>query len=276
MTISVLMSVYKSEKPDYLERALRSVWDDQELKPNELVIIQDGPVGEDLAAVLNRWQERHGNVFTLLRNEQNVGLTKSLNKGISVIKNDLIARMDSDDISAPTRFKEQVEYLEAHPEVSVVGGSLQEFNTGAENLGVRTYPLTHEDAMKYMFKASPFAHPAVMMRRSMFDKVKYDERFRMSQDIALWYDAVCAGFKFGNIPSIALYFRRDGDVFRRRARAKAWNEFKIYMNGIRRVYGPVTYKYVYAISRLTFRLMPVWIVKMVYGSKARTKFLQKK
>ena len=128
----------------------------------------------------------------------------------------------------------------------------------------------------YICKASPLAHPSVMMRREIFDVVKYDERFRMSQDIALWYDAICAGFNIANIDDVVLFFRREDNVYKRRGKKKAINEFRIYMNGIRRFYGLFTWRYIYAILRLIFRLMPTWIIKKCYDSKVRQNLLTAK
>lgn len=276
MQISVLMSVYKSENPAYMDRALRSVWDDQTLKPDEIVLVQDGALGDELNDVITQWKTRLGAKLVTLRNETNLGLTKSLNKGLQHAKGKFIARMDSDDVSCPKRFESQVNYLNAHPEITIVGGSLQEFDAENECLNVRYYPQTPEEVKRYIYKASPLAHPTVMMRREMFDNgLKYDERFRMSQDIALWYDALCAGYLIGNLDEVTICFRRDGDVFKRRSRQKAYNEFKIYMNGIRRYYGLFSWKYVYPIARLVFRLMPVSVVKWIYDSKMRKKVLEK-
>lgn len=270
------MSVYKSENPAYMDRALRSVWDDQTLKPDEIVLVQDGPLGDELNEVIIRWKTRLGSKLVTLRNETNLGLTKSLNKGLQHAKGKFIARMDSDDVSCPKRFESQVNYLNIHPEIAIVGGSLQEFDSENECLNVRHYPLTPEEVKRYIYKASPLAHPTVMMRRDMFDNgLKYDERFRMSQDIALWYDALCAGYQIGNLDEVTICFRRDGDVFKRRSRQKAYNEFKIYMNGIRRYYGLFSWRYVYPIARLVFRLMPVSVVKWIYDSKMRKKVLEK-
>ena len=100
MSISVLMSVYKSEKADYLARALRSVWTDQTLKPDEIVLVEDGPLGDELIRVIIDWKSLLRERLVLLRNDCNLGLTKSLNKGLSVVKSDFIARMDSDDIAS--------------------------------------------------------------------------------------------------------------------------------------------------------------------------------
>lgn len=275
MTISVLMSVYKSEEPTYLDRALQSVWDDQTVKPIQIVLVEDGPLGEGLRVVVDQWKGKLEKTLTVLVNEQNIGLTKSLNKGLAVVKGDLIARMDSDDISLPERFKLQEKYLEEHPNIDIVGGSLREFDDKNPELRVRHYPLTHEEAVVYMCKACPLAHPTVMMRKRMFDDgIQYNEKYRMSQDIALWYDAVLAGYKIANLPEITINFRSQGDVFKRRSRAKAWNEFKIYMGGIYRIHGLLTTKYKYPIARLCFRLMPPCLVKRVYGSKVRTRMLE--
>jgi glycosyltransferase involved in cell wall biosynthesis len=276
MTISILISVYNSEKPQYLNRALQSIWCNQTLKPDEIVLVEDGPLSVELLSIIKNWKLTLGDQLKIIRNEVNLGLTKSLNKGIDYIKSDFIARMDSDDISHPQRFEKQMAYLLSHPDVSVVGGSLQEFNSENECLNVRHYPLNNEDVLHYICKASPLAHPTVMIRREIFDNgIHYNERFLTSQDIALWYDILCAGYKIGNIDDVTIYFRCDDDVFKRRNKKKAFNEFKIYMAGINRLYGWCTWRYVYPIARLTFRLLPVTIIKWVYGSNIRKRILEK-
>lgn len=274
MSISVLISVYKSERPEFLQKALHSVWDSQTLKPDEIVLIEDGPLTNELLNVLNKWEHRLGNKLKRIVNKQNLGLTKSLNRGLKVATGEYIARMDSDDISTPERFELQCKYLDTHPGISVVGGSLQEFDSTSDNLGIRHYPLTNEQVIKYIKKASPLAHPTVMMRREIFDaNIYYDERYRTSQDIALWFDILVSGRKIANLNEVTIKFRRDGDVFRRRSRDKAKNELIIYLQGIRRLYGYFNPYYIYPIIRFIFRILPVSIVKMIYGSSLRTKFL---
>lgn len=277
MSISVLMSVYKNEYPQYLDRSIKSIWTDQTIKPSEIILIEDGPLSDELEQTINRWKELIGNKLIIHKNETNLGLTKSLNIGLKIASSDFIARMDSDDISDPKRFERQTKYLETHPDVAIVGGAMQEFNSSNPKLNVRHYPRNNEEVMHTIYKASPLAHPTVMMRSEIFrNGLKYDERYRTSQDIALWFDAICAGYKIGNIDDITLYFRRDDEMFRRRSRAKAWNEFRIYMNGVRRVYGLFSLKYVFPISRLIFRLMPLSVVKFIYGSKIRHYVVDKK
>ena len=279
MTISVLMSVYKSEKGEFLDRSLQSVWDDQTRKPEQIVLIEDGAIPEELELIIDNFQLRVNASgvakMVVVKLPVNGGLTKALNAGIKHVTGDLIARMDSDDISAPQRFELQEKFLRENLEIDILGGSMQEFDDEHECLNVRHYPLTHEDACKYIVKACPLAHPAVMMRRRIFDEgLHYDERYRMSQDIKLWYDAILAGYRMANLQEIILYFRQQGDVFRRRSRVKAWNEFKIYMNGIYRMHGLFTLAYRYPIARYVFRNLPPSLVKKIYESGMRKKVLE--
>lgn len=275
MTLSVIISVYQTENPKYFEEALKSVWDDQTRKPEQIVLVEDGPLTEGLYNVVNAWKKKLGDVLYVCQNEKNLGLTKSLNIALDHVSSDLVARMDSDDRSDAMRFERQVAFLESHPDVDIVGGALQEFDEKHDCLNIRQYPKTHEEVKKYIMKACPLAHPSVMMRMKIFrDGLRYDERYRMSQDIQLWFDAILKGYHIGNIPEVVLYFRRAGDVFKRRSRVKAKNEFKIYMNGIYRMHGLWTTAYRYPIARYIFRNLPTPIVKWIYGSRLRTKVLK--
>ena len=242
-------------------------------------MIEDGAIPEELELIIDSFQLRVNASgvakMVVVKLPVNGGLTKALNAGIKHVTGDLIARMDSDDISAQQRFELQEKFLLENPEIDILGGSMQEFDDEHECLNVRHYPLTHEDACKYIVKACPLAHPAVMMRRRIFDEgLHYDERYRMSQDIKLWYDAILAGCRMANLQEIVLFFRQQGDVFRRRSRVKAWNEFKIYMNGIYRMHGLFTLAYRYPIARYVFRNLPPSLVKKIYESGIRKKVLE--
>lgn len=276
-TISVLISVYKSEKAPFLDEAIHSIWTEQTMKPSQIVLVEDGLLTDELYAVIAKWKDQLGDVLTIIKNDENIGLTKSLNKGIKHVTSKYIARMDSDDRSVSDRFELQVEYLQRNGDVDIVGGFLQEFDSENPCLNVRRYPTTPDEAKRNIYKVSPLAHPSVMMRTKLFteDSLSYNEKYRTSQDIALWFDAVCTGHKIGNIDKVLICFRRDGDVYKRRSKAKAWNEFKIYCDGINRMYGIISLKYIYPISRLIFRLMPIYVVRWGYNSKLRTKIAER-
>lgn len=275
MSVSVLMSVYQNEKPEWLDQALKSVWTSQTKKPSEIILVKDGLLTDALDTVIERWQSKIGNILIVLNNSVNLGLTKSLNIGLNVVTSEYIARMDSDDIAHPMRLEWQEKFLEEHTDIAVVGGRIQEFNEEMECLGIRSFPLTSDEIRAYIGKASPFAHPAVMIRSSLFKNgLKYNENYKTSQDIALWFDILIAGYKMANLDKVVLYFRRNDSVFKRRSKNKAVNEFKIYINGIYRLEGIVSLKYLYPLARLCFRLMPIGMIKWIYGSKLRNYILQ--
>lgn len=274
--ISVLISVYKSEKPEYLERALTSVWDDQTLRPEKIVLIQDGPVGVELTHIVNQWEKKLGEKLEVIRNEKNIGLTKSLIRGISAINTDYIARMDSDDISLPERFARQIDYLDSHPEISIVGSDIIEFSDTIGELGIRKYPRNTDDAIKTIYKANPLAHPAVMMRKSMFNGgINYNERYRTTQDLALWFDVLTGGYKIHNIETPLLKFRRDDAIYHRRSNMKdSWLELKIHERGIYKLYGLSPIKSLFPLARFALRLLPGFMIKAVYNGKLRKKIVE--
>ena len=276
MKISVLMSVYRSEKPQYLDRALQSVWDDQVRRPDEIILVQDGPLGEELLQVIDKWQTKLSNVLVLIKNEVNIGLTKSLNKGIRVAKGDYIARMDSDDISLPNRFVMQEKFLNERPYVYVVGGAIQEFNDEDGIIGERHFPKDTEEAIHYIHKASPFAHPAVMIRKALFDEgVMYNEAYRTTQDLALWFDVLKTKHQVANLYDFVLKFRRDSNVYQRRKNKEDSRlEMKIHLNGIKELFGLSPIKSLYPIARYTMRLLPNSMINFIYNSRLRGKLLK--
>ena len=276
MTISVLMSTYKRENADYLNTALDSIWTQQTRRPDQIVLVEDGSLVPELYAVIDKWKAIIGPPLCIVANPVNQGLAAALNDGIRHVTGELVARMDSDDISLPDRFRLQELYMEQHPEVDILGGSLQEFNDTGTLHNIRHYPRTMPDVLQYMCKASPLGHPSVMFRRRFFDDgYRYSSRFHICEDVTLWYDAACGGRVMNNIGDVILKFRRNDAMLYRRAREKAWNEFKAYTDGISRLNGTFTTKHLYSLARLIFRLMPVKIVRKVYNSKIRNSFTNK-
>lgn len=271
--ISVIMSTYKGEKPAYLDRALRSIWHDQKRKPDEIVLVQDGPLTPELSAVADAWKETLGNTLVVIAKPANEGLAAALNDAIEVARGDLIARMDSDDISLPDRFLLQEQYMDQHPEVDILGGSIREFNDEGTLSAVQRYPATMPDVLRTMYKASPLAHPTVMYRASFFKAgYRYSSKYHICEDVTMWYDAAAGGRVINNLQDVLLEFRRNPSVLRRRSREKAWSEFLAYNDGIRRLYGKFSYKYIYSFMRMCFRLMPASLVSFIYDSKLRRIF----
>lgn len=270
MTISILMSTYKRENPAYLDAALKSIWTEQVRKPDQIVLVEDGTLTEELEAVVQLWKRLIGEPLTIVTNKENRGLASALNDGIAHATGDLIARMDSDDIAVPTRLELQEKYMAAHDDVDILGGSIQEFNDDGTLDIVRHYPSTMDDVRNYVYRASPLAHPTVMFRKRFFDDgFRYSAKYHICEDVTLWFEAIKASRVINNIPNVVLRFRRNNSVMKRRGREKAWNEFKAYSEGICILYGVFTFKHVYTVARLIFRLMPTSIIRLIYNGRLR-------
>lgn len=270
MKISVLMSTYCRERHDYLDEAFKSIWTDQKRKPDQIVLVEDGPLTSQLYDVIGYWRNQLGDVLTIIENKCNLGLAESLNNGIKECTGDLIARMDSDDRSAPDRFFLQEKYMVEHPDVDILGGSLEEFNDKGTLSNIRRYPLCMKDVVATIHKASPLGHPSVMFRRRFFENgYKYSNKYYICEDVSLWFDAVKGGRIINNIPDVILFFRRNDSMMTRRGKEKAWSEFLAYSEGIKNLYGLATFKYIYPLMRMAFRLMPTSIIRAIYNSNFR-------
>lgn len=265
MRISVIMSTYFREQPQYLDAAMKSIWTDQTRKPDEIVLVEDGPLVPGLDAVVDKWQKIIGDALVVIKRSKNGGLASALNKAIDAASGDLLARMDSDDISLPDRFAVQEKYMAEHPEVDILGGGLREFNDAGTLDKVRIYPATMDDVKKSMHRMCPLGHPTVVFRRRFFDDgFRYNGKYHICEDVTMWYDAACAGRIINNIPDVVLRFRRNDSTMNRRSREKAWSEFCAYNDGIYRLWGLFTTRYFFSFMRMIFRLLPASIIKVIY------------
>lgn len=270
--ISVVMAVYAGDNPRAFDRALKSIWFDQSVKPNEIILVKDGELTFPLNQVIKKWSSILLDVLVLHKNDKNLGLTLSLNIAIKLTRFTFIARMDADDISTHTRFEEQISYLLKNPEVAVVGSYLQEFNETGNLPLIRTYPENTAAMRKIIHRSSPMCHGSVMFRRNVFDSGNYyNVKYRTSQDLALWFHLINEGFQLGNINKVLYRARLNEDFHKRRSFKKGWKEFLIYWNGIISLSG-YSFKLIYPVARLFFRLMPGTFIKVIYFGKFRRLF----
>jgi len=182
--LSVVMSVY-NEPIEWIQEAIDSILN-QTFNDFEFIIINDNPNKEDLRFILTEYQKVDSRVI-LINNSNNIGLTKSLNKGLDVSKGKYIARMDADDISLPVRFEKQVAIMEDNPNIGIVGSWVEYF--GQRNKIEKKYEY-NDDLEIEMFFSAPFDHPATMMRMSSLkeNNIRYDENLRYAQDRKLWFE----------------------------------------------------------------------------------------
>lgn len=214
---SVLMSVYHKEKPEYLKQAIESI-QAQASPTNDFVLVCDGPLNAELDKIVNSKQQEMGKTLNVVRLTKNVGLGKALNEGIKYCKNELVARMDSDDIAYPDRCKKQIRVFNDHREVSVCSGVVEEFTTTPDVVDARRVPPeTNAEILEFAKKRNQFNHPCVMYKRSAVEAVGSYQDFYLLEDYYLWLRMLMAGYQGYNIQEPLLYMRAGSDMYLRRA-----------------------------------------------------------
>lgn len=266
--VAVLMAVYQNDSLEPFRRAVDSLLaQDYSREKIHIYLGVDGPLADDVAAYVRE----AGCFHKIVRTPRNIGLTRTLNRLIRALKDEeFIFRMDADDVSLPSRFACQVRFLQDHPELDAVGGSVIEIVEGESEPFVRRFPADLDEILRYICKASPFGHVTMCFRRRFFQKVPaYPEQYRHSQDIALWYRALGEGVRMSSVrqPVCVLYLTKD--FFARRGLRKAFTEFSIYMHGIWHLHG-LTWRYVHPFARLLLRLLPAAWMTRIYRSRMRS------
>ena len=218
---SVCTSVYKNDKPEFVRVALDSMLVLQSVKPDEIVLVQDGPVPEGLSLLLSEYEDKYTEVMHIIRLEKNGGLGNALRLGVENARYDIIARMDSDDICLPDRFEKQLTYLDEHPECDIVGGQITEFIDSPDNIvGRREVPLTNEEIYGFMKSRCALNHMTVMFRKEAVLKAGNYQDWFWNEDYYLWVRMMMAGCKFANIPDVAVNVRSGADQYARRGGKK--------------------------------------------------------
>lgn len=224
MPLSVLMSVYFKEKTEYLEACLQSL-DEQTLKADEVVLVQDGPISSDLKAIIERFRESLNIVSVPL--DENVGLACALNEGLKFCTHELVGRMDADDIAVPDRFAKQVAFMQANSDIAASSGFIEEFNDAGEVLSQRALPLEHDALVKFAKKRSPLSHPAVIYRKqAVLSMGGYPELY--PEDYLLWVKLIQSGYKIANMPDVLVKMRTGEGFITRRGWKFLKGELRIY------------------------------------------------
>lgn len=264
---TVLMSVYKDELVENFEEAISSIYDVQIIKPAEIIIIQDGPLTEELEIVIQKWFIKLPKVIKIFKLEFNSGLAKALNFGISMSSYDLIARMDSDDISLPNRFSEQIEFFKNNPETSVLSSYIEEFNeTMTISLGVRKVPTSHSEIEKFAKIRNPISHPVSIFKKNDVLSVGGYPIFNKAQDYALWCLMIKRGYKFANLSNVHLKMRTGKKMMKRRGFEYLKNEIKI-IKFQRKINFISSFQFILNLLVRTFyRIQPNFIKMLLYKS----------
>ena len=267
--IAVILPVYKNDKASYVKLACDSILN-QTYENIHLYIGADGPVGKDLEECLMQYGKDERISVEWFKE----------NRGLAIVLNDLltvcfkagyeyVARMDADDISMPERFEKQIAYLQQHPEIDVVGGAIEEIDENSKSRGkIIVYPETPEECYCFFAKRNPHAHPAVMFRKSFFDKAgcKYRPEYRQNQDTMLWFDGMRNGTKHANLPDVVLRFRFTDSLFKKRRNGWALAKKQLHdRNVINRVLGYGFGATVFGYMMFCMLVSPAWVKKIAYN-----------
>ncbi len=240
----VLMSVYRGDALAHLERAVRSATVEQNIPPNQLVIVRDGPVAADVQAFLDGLEGAMAGWFaaqsrdtdsvptlSLVPLERNQGLAHALNIGLAHCEYELVARADADDISLPSRFSTMLPLFDGASEVGVAGSAIQEFSGNEENAWdeasrgqVRVLPSDGRELEKFARIQSPLHHPSVVLRKSaVLAAGGYPEHAGRFEDYLLWERLMLRGVVFVNVSEVLVLYRVDAGAYERRG---GWEMFR--------------------------------------------------
>ncbi|MFV2172118.1 glycosyltransferase [Actinomadura sp. LOL_016] len=264
------MTVYGGDRAEYVKEAFRSSVHDQTLRPDQVVLVQDGPVSPELAARLKELVADSPVEVTYVPLEHNRGLGPALDAGLQAARHDIIARMDADDVAMPHRFQMQVPLVRTGADL--VGAGLLEFGADIDDVvGRRIPPSDPEDIARYSRLHDPFNHPTVVYRRSAVTAVGGYGDLPLMEDYWLFARMIASGARVVNVPEPLVYYRvGDGAYQRRGGRDLLRSELRLQreMRRERFISGPQYVRNV--VVRGGYRLVPTAIRKPFYRAIVAT------
>ena len=266
MKFTVLISLHEKEVPENFDKALCSVWDDQTLRPAKIVLVIDGPLGQDLESVVGCWKAKIDPAnLIVVRLPENLGLGAALNEGLKHCKYDLIARMDTDDISLPDRFEKQIAFMQEHPDVAASSGFIEEWNKSmSTQLGVRAVPVGAQQVLEYAKRRCPLSHPAAIIRKNAILAVGGYPPLRKAQDYALWTLMLQRGYVLNNLKDTLLRMRINGDVSTNRGLSHLKAEYTILCYQKKVGFIGTTDFVINLTLRAVLRLSPAFVRALLY------------
>lgn len=227
---SVLMSLYSKEKPYYFETALKSVFD-QTVAPDQVVLVLDGPIGEELQSVVDKYAEKYHSL-DLFPQERNQGLSTALNIGLEKCRNEIVFRMDTDDVCYNNRFERTLQEYQKYPDLELVGSYATMIDEEGKEINSMAAPTSQEDIYRKVWTC-PFIHPTVSFKKSaLLCAGSYNSNSGPRQDdYELWFRCVEHGLKCKNIDEPLLYYRFFKDGIKRNNLKVGWWRAKVGIKG---------------------------------------------
>lgn len=263
---SVLLPVYRGDRAEFLARAFDAATVEQELRPDEVVIVRDGPVGPEIAAELVAIRERAVVPVTLVELPENVGLARALEAGLARCAHEVVARADADDISLPRRFAEQIPVVAAGADL--VGTALVEFDDDEHVTGaLRVLPTDPGEIARYARFADPFNHPSVVYRRSAVAAAGGYQDLHLMEDYLLFARMIAHGAKVANLAEPLVKYRTGaGSYARRGGRSLLRSELSLQGTFRREGFTSTPQAVRNVVVRGGYRLVPEAVRRVAYRS----------
>ena len=254
--ITVIMGIYNCA--DTLVEALESL-ESQTYKKFKVVLCDDGSK-DDTFAIANKWAETHPN-YIVIKNDHNMKLAATLNHCLDYADTEYVARMDGDDLSVPTRFEKEINFLDSHPEYAMVSCPMIYFDEGGDyKTGVAKEKPQKED-FKYN---TPFCHAPILMRREALENVgRYtaEPKTERIEDYYLWHKFYCNGFQGYNLQEPLYKMRNGRDAFARRNVSDRWRGYKLTTEVCKNL--GFSMPWVYGLPALAKALIPSFLVRFI-------------
>ena len=273
MNFSILMSLYHKENPKFLDQCFESIWDSQTTKPTEIVLVLDGPSGEELTACVQKWQSKIGSPLRVVPLPQNVGLGKALNEGLKQCSYNWVFRMDTDDICTSDRFEKQVAFIKQNPDVVLFSGQVMEFDKDITDANVlKAVPITYEEIKEFAQKRCPFNHMTVAYKREVILALGGYQHHLFMEDYNLWLRVIGNNHKVANLPDVLLYARVGNGMH---ARRKGFEYIKSEKQLLKlkkelKLQSPIHANILFLL-RSSFRLLPSSLLGKIYNTFLRKK-----
>lgn len=269
---SVLLLVYKGEEPANFREAIQSMLD-QTVLTDDFVIVCDGPLTGELDGVIADFEAKYPGLFQILRLPQNVGVGLANRAGLELCRNELVAKMDSDDIALPDRCRLQLERFAQKPELAVLGGYIEEFdNATGKPFAIRAVPVEEDAVRTYARRRNPINNVTAMYRKSAAMAVGSYPDLRRGEDYDLYLRMLMKGYRIENMPRTLVRVRVDADSHRRRT---SWAALKgcagIWWNAYREGYSSAWDLMVCLVGQMVLILCPARVQQMLYLHLLRKK-----
>jgi glycosyltransferase involved in cell wall biosynthesis len=259
------MSIYHKENPEYFDRCMQSILDEQTIKADEIVLVEDGELTNELYSAIGHWKKKLGETLKVMPLERNVGLGDALNMGLVDCSHEIVARMDTDDVASPDRFAKQLKIFESD-DIDICSSWVSEFDKDEKKIvSYRKVPESHDEIVEFAKTRNPLNHPAVMYRKSAVEAAGGYQKMMWFEDYYLWARMIMNGARFYNIQEPLVHMRAGYGQLERRSGWKYAKAEIQFLKKLKNIGFLSNWELVRnASTRVIARILPKIVVKAIY------------